>query len=166
MGQPSGGRAQQSGSAGRTAARSAEGRPAETHSPGAHDAFCPHCRLLVVERAQPGWPRRAVRCPHCRLLIGAGRGRQTAGEDGTRGAAAGVFARAAADSDEVLASADEIRKAIREVAAELGTSPERLLMVEYQQHGAARDNDLPSLGAVFATYGTWKQARREASQTG
>ena len=52
--------------------------------------------------------------------------------------------------------------AIREVAKELGARPERLLMVDYQQR-ASDDQSLPSLGEVFAAYGSWKRARRAAA---
>ena len=50
------------------------------------------------------------------------------------------------------------------MAAHLGTQPERLLMVDYQQQVVAQ-NGLPSLQAVFAAYGSWKHARREAAKT-
>ena len=60
------------------------------------------------------------------------------------------------------ASPEAVRQGIRAVAAELGAPPERLLMVDYQQR-AAEDADLPDLTAVFAAFGTWKRARREAA---
>jgi hypothetical protein len=98
-------------------------------------------------------------------MIGAGRAREEGdGAPGARGAAAGVFAREAQrgdDSDE-HASADEVREGIRTVAAELGLPPERLLMVDYQQR-VAPDEELPDLTDVFAAFGTWKRARREAA---
>ena len=53
-------------------------------------------------------------------------------------------------------------RAIRAVAGELGERPERLLMVDYQQR-AGRDRKLPALEDVFAAYGSWKRARREAA---
>jgi hypothetical protein len=55
-----------------------------------------------------------------------------------------------------------VQAAIREVAARLGFQPERLLMVDYQQE-AATDDSLPSLTDVFARFGSWKRARREAA---
>ncbi len=55
-------------------------------------------------------------------------------------------------------------EAIRTAAAGLGTRPERLLMVDYQQH-AASHGGLAPLSAVFAAYGNWKRARREAGTT-
>ncbi len=108
-----------------------------------------------------------MRCPHCRLLVGVGRARPTpAAEPGARGSAAGVFAHEAKRSgggDD--ASADEICAAIRRVADELGARPERLLMVDYQQH-ASEDESLPALGEVFSAYGSWKRARRAAAADG
>ena len=98
-------------------------------------------------------------------MIGVGRAREAGdGAPGARGAAAGVFAREAqrGDGDEDLASPDEVREGIRVVARELGSPPERLLMVDYQQR-AASDDDLPDLTDVFAAFGTWKRARREAA---
>lgn len=129
------------------------------------DAFCPHC-FLVVERGVGGaWPPAPLRCPHCRLLIGAGRARETnEATPGARGAAAGVFAHHARDDSEAGdgAGAEAVAAAIRTVADTLGVRPERLLMVDYQQR-ALEDLELPDLGDVFAAYGTWKQARREAA---
>ena len=155
------------GFAGRTTADPAGGRPAETPATSPCDAFCPHCQLLVAQDAGPGWPEAASRCPHCRLLIGAGRGRsEPADEPGSRGTAAGMFAgEAKRENGEVLASADEVCDAIREVAAGMGTPPERLLMVDYQQRAAVQV-ELPPLQAVFAAFGSWKQARREAGLSG
>jgi hypothetical protein len=128
------------------------------------DAYCPHCFLLVEEDVRPGWPAAPTRCPHCRLLIGSGRSRQTAAAaPGARGAAAGVFAhearRGEAGED---TSAEDVREAIRSVAAELGARPERLLMVDYQQQTTI-DPELPGLPEVFAAFGSWKRARREAA---
>ncbi len=130
-------------------------------------AYCPHCQLRVAEDAVDGWPGRPQRCPHCRLLIGAGRALAApTGGPGARGTAAGVFARDAKRSGEGRPNATEaeVRGAIRNVAAHLGTQPERLLMVDYQQHVVAQ-RELPSLQAVFAAYGSWKHARREAGKT-
>ncbi len=110
------------------------------------------------------WPKEPLRCPHCRLLVGVGRGRPTpSAEPGARGSAAGVFAheakRSGGDGD---ATKGEVRKAIRQVAENEGQRPERLLMVDYQQH-AADDDELPTLSDVFAAYGSWKRARRAAA---
>jgi hypothetical protein len=98
-------------------------------------------------------------------MIGIGRARDAGdGAPGARGAAAGVLARDAqrADDGGEHASPDEVRAGIRIVARELGSPPERLLMVDYQQR-AAGDSDLPDLADVFAAFGTWKHARREAA---
>jgi hypothetical protein len=127
------------------------------------DAYCPHCFLLVEQKVGESWPAVPTRCPHCRLLIGAGRARQTpTANPGARGTAAGVFAHRAKRRDGSDASPDEVRAAIRAVAEQLGSRPERLLVVDYQQQ-ACTDNTLPGLGDVFAAFGSWKRARREAA---
>jgi hypothetical protein len=127
------------------------------------EAYCPHCFLLVEQNVPEGWPRDPIRCPHCRLLIGPGRARPTAeANPGARGSAAGVFAHQAKREDGDDVSQDDVRKAIRRVAEELGSRPERLLMVDYQQR-ASEDAELPGLSEVFAAFGTWKRARREAA---
>jgi hypothetical protein len=127
------------------------------------DAYCPHCFLLVEQNVREGWPQNATRCPHCRLLIGPGRARPTsAANPGARGSAAGVFAHQAKREDGANVSHDEVRHAIRRVADELGSRPERLLMVDYQQRASA-DQSLPSLSDVFSAFGSWERARREAA---
>jgi hypothetical protein len=128
------------------------------------DAYCPHCFLLVEQGVGTEWPELPTRCPHCRLLIGAHRARSSpAANPGARGTAAGVFAhRAKRSDDDAQASPDEVRVAICAVAKELGARPERLLMVDYQQR-ASVDKRLPGLGDVFAAFGSWKRARREAA---
>lgn len=127
------------------------------------EAYCPHCFLLVESDVPEAWPAEPTRCPHCRLLIGEGRGKATAdASPGARGTAAGVFAHRARRDNKNPASADEVCDAIRTVARELGARPERLLMVDYQQH-ASGDPSLPELGDVFAAFGSWKRARREAA---
>ena len=130
------------------------------------EAYCPHCFLLVEGDAAEDWPPEPVRCPHCRLLIGEGRAKPTADANpGARGTAAGVFAHRAKRGDKDPASAEDVCQAIRTVARELGARPERLLMVDYQQHASA-DPALPELSDVFAAYGSWKRARREAAASG
>ena len=129
------------------------------------DAHCPHCLLLVEADALPAWPPQPVRCPHCRLLIGAGRARDAGdGAPGARGAAAGVFAREAQRGREGAedVSPEEVVEGIRTVAERLGSPPERLLMVDYQQCTAENEN-LPELTDVFAAFGSWKRARRAAA---
>jgi hypothetical protein len=134
------------------------------------DAHCPHCLLLVEADAAGPWPPQPVRCPHCRLLIGVGRAREAGdGAPGARGAAAGVFAREAQrardpDADDNV-TPDEVIEGIRTVAEQLGSPPERLLMVDYQQQ-AAEDESLPDLTQVFTAFGSWKRARREAAAEG
>ena len=100
--------------------------------------------------------------------MGAGRARDTpSAEPGARGSAAGVFAheakRAGAEEGEDVPKED-VCKAIRHVAEEVGSRPERLLMVDYQQR-ASDDDSLPALSSVFAAYGSWKRARRAAAGT-
>ena len=129
------------------------------------EAYCPHCFLLVDTGVQEPWPAQPTRCRHCRLMIGPGRGRATAeANPGARGTAAGVFAQQAKHADEggEHASEEDVQAAIREVAGRLGFQPERLLMVDYQQE-AATDDSLPTLTDVFACFGSWKRARREAA---
>lgn len=140
---------------------------ATTTDTKADSAYCPHCMLAVAEGTSGPWPPAPTRCPHCRLMIGIGRSRaEDEGTPGARGAAAGVLARDAQrhvgpeTMDE--ASPDAVREGIRAVARELGAPPERLLMVDYQQR-AAEDAELPDLSAVFAAFGSWKRARREAA---
>ena len=140
------------------------GTTTEKREAGAEDAYCPHCHLLIDREVGEDWPPDPLRCPHCRLLVGTGRARPTpAAEPGARGSAAGVFAheakRSGKDGD---ASSDEICRAIRDVAAEMGARPERLLMVDYQQR-ASDDEGLPALSDVFAAFGSWKRARRAAA---
>lgn len=132
----------------------------------ASDAYCPHCGLPVEQQVGPQWPPEPVRCPHCRLLIGVGRAHsEPSGDPGTKGAAAGVLSRQARrDEPTAGASEDEVLAAIRRVAEELGTRPERLLMVDYQQHTES-DNTLPPLSDVFAHFKSWKRARRVAADT-
>ncbi|MBX5468724.1 MAG: hypothetical protein IRZ21_02360 [Thermoleophilaceae bacterium] len=135
---------------------------ARTASSETIDAYCPHCFLLVEHRVSAPWPATPTRCPHCRLLIGAGRARRTpAANPGARGSAAGVFAHQAKRGEETGASKEAVRQAIRAVAQAVGSRPERLLMVDYQQR-ATEDESLPRLSEVFAAFGSWKRARREA----
>ena len=129
------------------------------------DAYCPHCFLLVESGVDGPWPPQPSRCPHCRLMIGPGRARPTSeATPGARGTAAGVFAHRAKNhtASDMDASPEDVRAAIRTVAEELGSRPERLLMVDYQQR-AATDEELPDLDDVFAAFGSWKQARRAAA---
>jgi hypothetical protein len=132
-------------------------------STATNEAYCPHCFLLVEQEVAGDWPPAAIRCPHCRLLIGPGRGRETAeANPGARGSAAGVFAHQAKREDGDDVAPDTVREAIRQVAQELGSRPERLLMVDYQQR-ASGDDSLPTLSDVFSAFGSWKRARREAA---
>jgi hypothetical protein len=133
----------------------------------ADDAFCPHCHLLIERRAGDEWPHEPLRCPHCRLMVGSGRARHTpAAEPGARGSAAGVFAREAKRSGaDGPVSEQQVCRAIRHVAEAIGTRPERLLMLDYQER-ASGDEGLPALAEVFAAFGSWKRARRAAARDG
>ncbi|MGH3117129.1 MAG: hypothetical protein ACRDQ2_08450 [Gaiellales bacterium] len=128
-----------------------------------HEAYCPHCFLLIEKGVEENWPPEPIRCPHCRLLVGEGRSKDTPDANpGARGTAAGVFAQRAKRGDTERVSPDAVCEAIRVVARDLGSRPERLLMVDYQQHASA-DPSLPELSDVFAAFGSWKRARREAA---
>ncbi|MGH2837367.1 MAG: hypothetical protein ACRDJY_03330, partial [Thermoleophilaceae bacterium] len=127
------------------------------------EAYCPHCFQLIESDAGSDWPPEPIRCPHCRLLVGEGRAKETPeASPGARGTAAGVFAHRAKRDEGERVSAEDVGAAIRKVAAELGARPERLLMVDYQQQATA-DPSLPELADVFAAFGSWKRARREAA---
>src|SRR5918997_1524213 len=136
------------------------GTTTEKRRAGADDAYCPHCHLLIDRKVGEDWPPDPLRCRHCRLLVGTGRARPTpAAEPGARGSAAGVFAHEAKrNGKQRQASSDEVCEAIREVAAEMGARPERLLMVDYQQR-VSDDDRLPALSDVFGAFGSWKRAR-------
>jgi hypothetical protein len=143
------------------------GATAET--PAIIGAYCPHCHLLAERGARAPWPVMPVRCPHCQLLIGAGRSRSApSGEPGAKGTAAGVFSRQAKRHEdgahEEPKSPQEVLLAIRTVAGTRGERPERLLMVDYQQL-AAVNPDIPPLSDVFAAFGNWKSARRQAAES-
>ena len=143
----------------------AEAATQRTRTTAEAQAYCPHCFLLVETGVEGPWPPQPTRCRHCRLMIGPGRARPTAeANPGARGTAAGVFAQQAKNADDggEHASEEAVREAICNVAARLGFQPERLLMVDYQQE-AATDESLPTLTDVFACYGSWKRARREAA---
>ena len=129
-------------------------------------AYCPHCHLLVETGVRSPWPAVPVRCAHCQLLIGAGRARsKPSGEPGAKGTAAGVFSRQAKrnDDSEETKSPAEVLEAIRTVAGSMGERPERLLMVDYQQL-AVVDPGIALLRDVFAAFGSWKSARRQAAE--
>ena len=130
------------------------------------EAYCPHCFLLIESDVAENWPPEPIRCPHCRLLVGEGRSKATPdASPGARGTAAGVFAHRAKRDDKDPVPPEAVCEAIRAVARELGSRPERLLMVDYQQH-ASSDPALPELSDVFAAFGSWKRARREAAASG
>jgi len=107
-----------------------------------------------------------MRCPHCRLIIGAGRARAEACDDGdarSRGSAAGVLANAARRAQSEPGGIEEITAALRKSATEMGCAVERLRMLDYQ-HQWERDQAMPELSAVLATYSTWKAARTAATE--
>jgi hypothetical protein len=133
----------------------------ETQETGVH---CPHCFLVVEAGVELPWPRAPLRCPHCRLMIGPGRARASgSARAGARGTAAGVFAHdARREENPGEPTPEAVRTAIRSVAAKLGHPPHRLLMIDYAQEASA-DPSLPALTSVFASFGSWKRARREAA---
>jgi hypothetical protein len=100
-------------------------------------------------------------------MVGSGRARHTpSAEPGARGSAAGVFAREAKRSAaDAPVAKEDVCRAIRHVAETIGTRPERLLMLDYQQR-TSRDERLPALADVFAAFGSWKRARRAAALDG
>lgn len=130
-------------------------------------ALCPHCLTALGSVVMP-YPVRASRCPRCRLLIGTGRARSsTDGAEhrkGARGTAAGMLAAGARRAGGEIVEGELIAEALERVADELGCSLRRLRMVDY--HAAAEtDRGLPSLAAITATFGGWKNARRAAIAT-
>ena len=139
-------------------------RPKTAKAETREDAYCPHCHLLLDRKVGGGWPKKPLRCPHCRLLVGTGRARsEPSSEPGARGSAAGVFAHEAKRAGaERTVSTEDVCQGIRDVADTVGTRPERLLMVDYQQQ-ASDDEALPGLDQIFAAFGSWKRARRAAA---
>lgn len=127
------------------------------------DAHCPHCGLVVQRQGGSSWPPEPTRCPHCRLLIASGRAlSDPSSNTGTKGTAASVFSRRAKREElQAVASPEEVLAAIRATAEQLGQRPERLMMLDYQQRSLV-DSRLPPLRDVFAAFGSWKRARREA----
>lgn len=126
------------------------------------DRYCPHCAMLVADADGP-WPVPARRCTFCDLLIGTGRATAApAAEAGERAhaSAAGVMrGRAVAACGEVL-DREAVLDALEAIALEEGcTSLGRLRMLDYARH-AARDESLPSVASVVATFGGWKAATR------
>lgn len=116
----------------------------------------------MSDDAVAGYPSRPMRCPSCRLAVAAGRAR--IGPEPSRsvgsGAAAGVLKNAARRAGDAAITPGEVAAALRFAAGEVGTTVLRLRMLDYEylQRGHA---DLPSVGTVLATHGSWKRARRE-----
>src|SRR4030088_2012612 len=108
----------------------------------ARAASCPPRFLEVDHAVLFPWPARLVRCPHCRLTIGPGRARESSegAGPGARGTAARGFAHEARPAHGENASEDSVRAAIRSVAACVGSRPERLLMIDYQQRAIGDDS--------------------------
>jgi len=132
------------------------------------EAHCPHCLLLLPDAESLPYPSAPTRCPHCRLVIGAGRARPD-GEDGEHGArahgsAAGVVANAARREHGEMLDPTMVTGALRDVAGNVGCPLDRLRMLDYEEE-AQQHPELPPLAGVIATFGSWKQARREAATT-
>lgn len=125
-------------------------------------ACCPHCLLPMSDDAGPGFPLQAMRCPSCRLAVAPGRAKlgDTSSQAAGSGAAAGVLKNAARRADEDAANPQEVSDALLFAAGKLGTSILRLRMLDYEYLTRAH-TDLPSVGTVLATHGSWKRARRE-----
>ncbi|MCW2999281.1 MAG: hypothetical protein JWN65_2830 [Solirubrobacterales bacterium] len=126
-------------------------------------ACCPHCLLPMSEDAAPGYPLEPMRCPSCRLAVAPGRaklGGDTTSQAVGSGAAAGVLKNAARRADEAATTPQEVADALVFAATKLGTSVLRLRMLDYEYLTRAHA-DLPSVGTVLATHGSWKRARRE-----
>lgn len=125
-------------------------------------ACCPHCLLPMSDDAVAGYPSRPMRCPSCRLAVAPGRAR--IGPEPRRsvgsGAAAGVLKNAARRSDAAATTPRQVADALRFAAGEVGTTVLRLRMLDYAYLQRAHA-DLPSVGTVLATHGSWKRARRE-----
>jgi hypothetical protein len=128
-------------------------------------AFCPHCLTPLGSFALP-YPVPASRCPQCRLLIGTGRARaSTEGAENGRsaqGTAAGMLVAAARRADGEIVEHALVAAALERVADDLGCTLQRLRMIDYNV-AAETDNELPSLAAITATFGGWKNARRAAA---
>ncbi|MCW2959035.1 MAG: hypothetical protein JWP18_1838 [Solirubrobacterales bacterium] len=126
-------------------------------------ACCPHCLLPMSDDAGPGYPTEYMRCPNCRLAVAPGRaklGGDTSSQAVGSGAAAGVLKNAARRADEAATTPQEVSDALLFAAGKLGTSVLRLRMLDYEYLTRAH-TDLPSVGTVLATHGSWKRARRE-----
>lgn len=124
--------------------------------------FCPHCDA-TLPAAWAG--EHAGRCPTCRLVVGAGRAlheRGTGAALSGAGTAAGILAGAARRDGVEPGDADSVARALSAVARDLGVDVGRIRMLDYEQ-ATGRDRDLPNLGVVLATFGTWKLARRRAA---
>jgi hypothetical protein len=117
----------------------------------------------MSEDAAPGYPFEPMRCPSCRLAVAPGRAK-LGGDANSQavgsGAAAGVLKNAARRADEAATTPQEVADALVFAASKLGTSVLRLRMLDYEYLTRAH-GDLPSVGTVLATHGSWKRARRE-----
>lgn len=76
------------------------------------------------------------------------------------GAAAGVLKNAARRADEHATTPQAVADALRFAADKLGTSILRLRMLDYEYLTRAHPQ-LPSVGTILATHGSWKGARRD-----
>ncbi len=124
---------------------------------------CPHCDAALGA----DWAlERTGRCPTCRLVVGAGRA--TAGRGGGSslsgaGTAAGILSGAARREDAAPGEPAVVADALCQAARLLGVEIGRLRMLDYQLM-TERDPELPSLGVVLATFGTWKLARNSGAR--
>ena len=128
------------------------------HAP--HDRVCPHCSAALGSRD----PTIANRCPTCRLIIGANRSLDpNAGTVAPSSSAANMLiAQAHRSTDHMPVNRTVITRDLRRVATEIGVTPQRLRMLDYQT-AWEHDQTLTSLGSVIGTFGSWKRARTAAA---
>lgn len=126
-------------------------------------AHCPHCLLPIGDDDAGPFPPDRMRCPHCRLGIAAGRARTDVDPSQvSSGSAAGVLVNAARREDAEPVDPAVVAAALQQVSGQVGVPVARLRMLDYERIGGA-DPELPSLGSVLATAGSWKKARQSAA---
>lgn len=119
---------------------------------------CPHCLLAIADDVAGGYPERPMRCPHCRLTVAPGRARHDVPEGQvSSGSAAGVMASAARRADAPPVTDEAVDRALEQAAREVGTSVQRLRMIDYQRVAGP---EMPDLSSILERYGNWKAARR------
>lgn len=122
--------------------------------------FCPHCHTALPSP----FPIDAARCPSCRLIIGAGRAVDDTpdGRAGNIGGASGMIANAARRESANAAEPAAVLAALKHVADATSTATDRLRLFDYERARATAPQ-LPTVGTILATFGTWKAARAAAA---